>query len=229
MNDVDIILRARGVWKRYRQDGVETPALHGVDFTVRRGQFISIMGPSGCGKSTLLHILGLMLRPTAAEELTLDGANTLGINQSEMTRLRREKIGFVFQRFNLLEMLTAEDNLKLAMKIKGRIKNYDDRVREMLDLVGLPDKVKSKPHQMSIGQQQRLAIARALVHQPALLLADEPTGNLDSANADRILELIKACHIKYNQTIIMVTHNPDLAKRADLVIYMKDGKIVGTE
>ncbi len=227
MNECDYILRARGVWKRYRQDGVETPALHGVDITLQRGQFISIMGPSGCGKSTLLHILGLMLTPTAAEELILDGTSTLGVNQTEMTRLRREKIGFVFQRFNLLDMLTAEDNLKLAMKIKGKISN--DRVREMLDLVGLPDKVKSKPHQMSIGQQQRLAIARALVHRPALLLADEPTGNLDSDNAERILELLKTCHVQYKQTIIMVTHNPDLAKRADRVIYMKDGKIVGAE
>ncbi len=225
MSNSDFILQARKVCKSYRQDGIETPALHDVDFAIRRGEFCSIMGPSGCGKSTLLHILGLMLRPTDAEELQIDGVNTLGLAQSQMTRLRREKIGFVFQRFNLLEVMSARDNLELALKIKG--KPVNGRIEEILDVVGLSHKLDRKPHQMSIGEQQRLAIARAVIHQPALLLADEPTGNLDTDNADRIIDLLKAYHKQYNQTIIMVTHNPDLAKRVDRVVYMKDGKIAG--
>lgn len=224
MNDGDFILRSRSVNKSYRQDGVETPALHEVDFSVRRGEFCSIMGPSGCGKSTLLHILGLMLRPTRAAELAIDGQNVLGLSQGRMTQLRREKVGFIFQRFNLLEVLSAEDNLKLALQIKNH--QPTRRIYELLELVGLKDKARRKPHQMSIGEQQRLAIARAVIHKPALLLADEPTGNLDTDNADRIMDLLKFYHQEFKQTIIMVTHNPELALRADRVIHMKDGRIV---
>jgi putative ABC transport system ATP-binding protein len=224
MNGTDFILRSRKVNKSYRQDGLETPALHEVDFSVARGEFCSIMGPSGCGKSTLLHILGLMLRPTSAEELAIDGAGVLGLGPSRMTQVRREKIGFVFQRFNLLEVLNAEDNLKLALQIKNH--HPTNRVYELLELVGLKDKARRKPHQMSIGEQQRLAIARAVIHEPALLLADEPTGNLDTDNAEKIMDLLKFYHRQFKQTIVMVTHNPDLAQRADRVVYMKDGRIV---
>jgi len=223
MKDTDYILQAQKVCKNYRQDGMETPALFGVDFNVRRGEFVSIMGPSGCGKSTLLHILGLMLRPSSAEAMSIDGTSTLGLNQTQMTALRREKIGFVFQRFNLLDVMNAEDNLKLAMKIKG--KPAEGRIEQILKVVGLTHKLDRKPYQMSIGEQQRLAIARAVIHQPALLLADEPTGNLDTENADRIMDLLKQYHQEFHQTIVMVTHNPDLAKRADRVVYMKDGRI----
>jgi len=224
MNERDWIVRAQSVSLNYRQDGVETPALREVDFGVGRGEFMSIMGPSGCGKSTLLHVLGLMLRPTRAGELALDGSSVLGLSQTELTRLRREKIGFVFQRFNLLDVLTARDNLKLALEIKKR--PVGNRVGEFLDLVGLSNKANRKPHQMSIGEQQRLAIARAIIHEPALLLADEPTGNLDSDNTERVMDLLRSCHKRFGQTIVMVTHNPDLAKRTDRVVYMKDGKVV---
>jgi len=220
----DYILQSRKICKSYRQDGVVTDVLHGIDFAIKRGEFCSIMGPSGCGKSTLLHILGLMLTANSADELAIDGVNTLGLNQSQRTRIRRDKIGFVFQRFNLIDVLTAEDNLKLALKLKG--KSSTNHVLELLELVGISDKARHKPHQMSIGEQQRLAIARAVIHQPAILLADEPTGNLDSGNAERVMDLLRYYHKQFNQTIIMVTHNPDLARQADRLICMKDGRIV---
>jgi len=219
-------LSARKVYKRYRFNGSESEVLHGIDLEVRRGEFMASMGPTGCGKSTLLHILGLMQAPNSAEILTIDEIDTLKLTQSQRTRMRRDRIGFVFQRFNLLDILSAEDNLKLAVKIRG-LAISDSRIDELLQMVGLPDKGDHKPQQMSIGEQQRLAIVRAVIHQPALLLADEPTGNLDTDNADRIMDLLRSYNQQYGQTIVMVTHNPDLAKRVDRLVKMKDGRIVG--
>jgi putative ABC transport system ATP-binding protein len=221
----DAILRVKKLHKSYSYDHTRQEILHGVNLEVRRGEFITIMGPSGCGKSTLLHILGLMLPIDDAEELSIDGVNTLNLTQAGRTEVRRNKIGFVFQRFNLLDILSAEDNLKLAFKLRG-MKPETDKVCATLNMVGLLEKSRRKPHQMSIGEQQRLAIARAVIHQPALLLADEPTGNLDTDNAENIMELLKSFNKQFNQTIIMVTHNPELAERADRLITMKDGRIV---
>jgi len=221
----DAILSVKKLHKSYSYDHTRQEILHGVNLEVRRGEFITIMGPSGCGKSTLLHILGLMLPIDTADELSIDGISTLNLSQARRTEVRRNKIGFVFQRFNLLDILSAEDNLKLAFKLRG-IKPETDKVCATLNMVGLAEKSRRKPHQMSIGEQQRLAIARALIHQPALLLADEPTGNLDTDNAENIMELLKSFNKQFNQTIIMVTHNPELAERADRLITMKDGRIV---
>jgi len=218
------ILEAHGIVKNFPHDGVDQDVLHGIDLVVQRGEFVAIMGPSGCGKSTFLHILGLMLSATRATGLTIDGIDTLPLNASKRTKIRREKIGFVFQRFNLLDVLTARDNLRLALKLRGQA--VDGRVDEFLERVGLDHKGTSKPCQMSIGEQQRLALARAVIHRPVLLLADEPTGNLDSDNAERVMDLLGIMHHEFDQTTIMVTHNSDLASRADRVITMKDGRII---
>ena len=221
----DIILKAIGIHKSFPHDGVQQNVLRGIDFCISRGEFVAVMGPSGCGKSTLLHIIGLMLSPTKAQEITIDGTDTLTLHQSERTKIRCEKIGFLFQRFNLIDVLDARDNLALALKIRGKRDN--GLIDDMLELVGLTDKSTYKPEQMSIGQQQRLAFIRAIIHRPAILLADEPTGNLDSENTESIMTLIKDYNRKYNQTTVMVTHNPELAKQADRIVYMKDGEIVG--
>lgn len=226
MNDVtadNLVLSARGIGKRFRQGRTHCPVLRGVDLDVPRGQFVAIMGPSGSGKSTLLHILGLMARPTEAARLTIDGTDALGLGPRRQTALRRDKIGFVFQRFNLLGVLSAADNLAMALKLRPVA--LDHQVDSLLDFVGLTDKRHLRPGQMSIGEQQRLAFARAIICRPAVLLADEPTGNLDSVNADRIMDLIRQTRQTYNQTIIMVTHDRDLADQAGRVCMMKDGEL----
>ena len=219
------VLRARKLNKSYFFDHSSLSVLHDIDLDIRRGEFVAVMGPSGCGKSTLLHILGLMQTANNAEELMLEGVDTMSLNQSQRTAVRRERIGFVFQRFNLLDILSAEDNLRLAFKIRGA-QASDAQIKEVLATVGLSERSRHKPQQMSIGEQQRLAIARAMIHRPAILLADEPTGNLDSENTARIMDLLVSYNKEYGQTIIMVTHNPELVGRVDRLGKMKDGRIV---
>lgn len=219
------VLRARKLNKSYFFDHSSLSVLHDIDLDIRRGEFVAVMGPSGCGKSTLLHILGLMQTANNAEELMLEGVDTMSLNQSQRTAVRRERIGFVFQRFNLLDILNAEDNLRLAFKIRGA-QASDAQIKEVLATVGLSERSRHKPQQMSIGEQQRLAIARAMIHRPAILLADEPTGNLDSENTARIMDLLVSYNKEYGQTIIMVTHNPELVGRVDRLVKMKDGRIV---
>ncbi|NLE30570.1 MAG: ABC transporter ATP-binding protein [Phycisphaerae bacterium] len=219
------VLRARKLNKSYFFDHSSLSVLHDIDLDIRRGEFVAVMGPSGCGKSTLLHILGLMQTANNAEELMLEGVDTMSLNQSQRTAVRRERIGFVFQRFNLLDILSAEDNLRLAFKIRGA-QASDAQIKEVLATVGLSERSRHKPQQMSIGEQQRLAIARAMIHRPAILLADEPTGNLDSENTARIMDLLVSYNKEYGQTIIMVTHNPELVGRVDRLVKMKDGRIV---
>jgi len=219
-----LVLEAHNIHKSYRTGQVVTPVLRGLDIVVKQGQLVVIMGPSGCGKSTLLHILGLMSTADKLESLKIQGIQTCGMSQSQRTVLRRERIGFVFQRFNLINVLSALDNVKLAVKLAGI--DLDGRVDQALDVVGLTDFAAHKPGQLSMGQQQRLAIARAVVRRPALLLADEPTGNLDSDNSRAVLDLIKRCHKLYDQTTVMITHNPEMASLADQVYYMKDGRFV---
>ncbi len=221
----EIILYASAIHKSFPHDGIQQKVLCGIDISVHRGEFVAIMGPSGCGKSTLLHIIGMMLSPTYAESIKIDNIETLTLSQSEKTRIRRDKIGFLFQRFNLIDVLDARDNLRLALKLRG--KKIDSKmINEMLSVVNLTDRANYKPQQLSTGQQQRLAFIRAIIHRPAILLADEPTGNLDSENAESVMALIKEYNREHNQTTIMVTHNPELAQLADRIIYMKDGKIV---
>ncbi|NLX04467.1 MAG: ABC transporter ATP-binding protein [Phycisphaerae bacterium] len=219
----EIIVSARRVTKFYRQGSQDAYVLKDVDLEVRRGEFIAIMGPSGSGKTTLLHILGLMAHPSRAESLMIEETETVGLGQSRLTALRRDKIGFVFQRFNLLAVLNAADNVGIALKLR-RV-HPDHQVERLLEFVGLASKRHLKPGQMSIGEQQRLAFARAVIHRPAILLADEPTGNLDSENTRRLMDLMHSVRREFGQTIIMVTHNQDLAGEADRMCIMKDGQL----
>ncbi len=224
MNDrQETILRASDIRHTYRHDGCGEPVLHGIDLEVRRGEFVIIMGPSGCGKSTLLNILGLMMPPTSGD-VEIDGMTATHLSDAQRTRVRREKLGFIFQRFNLLRVLSAERNVAIALKLRGD--NVDHQPLEALERVGLGPKRRSRPEQMSVGEQQRVAIARAIVTRPMLLLADEPTGNLDSRNADAVLDLLADLNRSDGLTTIMITHNEHLADRADRVIEMADGRIV---
>ena len=217
----DIILRTGRLCHTYGAGEAAPPVLHDVALTVPRGEFVMIMGPSGCGKSTLLNILGLMMRPTSGI-VELDGRATQDLGDRERTALRRYKLGFVFQRFNLLPVLSAEQNVALALRLRGE--RVDGQVVEALDRVGLSAKRRKKPGALSVGEQQRVAIARAVVRRPALLLADEPTGNLDSRNAASVLDLLAELNRVDGLTIVMITHNEHVIDRADRVLTMQDGR-----
>jgi len=217
------MLIASGVHHAYVAGRVVEPVLHDVDLRIERGAFVVIMGPSGCGKTTLLNILGLMMPPTRATALALNGVSALGLGDAARTRLRRTTLGFVFQRFNLLPTISVRRNVALPRTLARQ--SADGPVDELLARVGLTAHAHKKPGRLSIGQQQRVALARALVTRPALLLADEPTGNLDSANAAAVLDLLQEFHRDWGQTILMITHNEPLAVAADRVLYMRDGRL----
>jgi len=217
------ILEARQLHKAYHTGQLDTPVLHGIDLEVTAGEFIAIMGPSGCGKSTLLYVLGLLARHDGGTVL-VDGHDASTLSDVAKTRLRRERMAFVFQRFNLLPALTAEENVALPLKLSG--KPHATEPREMLDRVGLGRKTHHRPAALSIGEQQRVAIARSLVGRPAVLFADEPTGNLDSDNGQKVLDLLGEFNRGDGQTILMVTHNAEAARAAGRVIRMRDGKFV---
>jgi putative ABC transport system ATP-binding protein len=212
-------IETKGLQKIYKLGRVLVTALNGVDMKVEEGEFVSIMGPSGCGKSTLLHLLGGLDRPTQGK-IWINGIEISAAGDNERTRIRRENIGFVFQRFNLLPTLSAKRNLQIAQEIRGNGRDVGSRVMRMLSIVGLEQKWKHKPLELSIGEQQRVAIARALVTEPKILLADEPTGNLDSENSTQILNR------ELNQTILMITHSPEAAAYASRILKMKDGRMV---
>ncbi len=220
------ILRAENLTKSYKVGKVEVPALRGVSFEVEKGEFVAIMGPSGCGKSTLLHLLGGLLSPTSGSIL-IDGEDLAKVSDAQRTDIRRRKIGFVFQRFNLFPTLTADGNLKLAEKIHvGNGGGSADNRRRVLSLLQLEDKMHHKPLELSGGEQQRVALARAVINNPAIILADEPTGNLDTENSEIVLKMFKQLNEELNQTIIMITHNPEAAAVCSRVIQMRDGHIV---
>jgi putative ABC transport system ATP-binding protein len=223
-----IILETVEVTKTYRIGKVDVPALRGVSFKVREGEFISIMGPSGCGKSTLLHILGGLTPPTSGRVI-IDGEEISAVSDSARTDIRRRKIGFVFQRFNLLPTLSALGNLEIARQIYANGDQSPGRVKEILTTLGLEPKMRHKPSELSGGEQQRVAIARAIINKPAILLADEPTGNLDSENSENVLKMLQELNRKMNQTIIMITHNPEAANVGNHLIEMRDGRIVPYE
>jgi putative ABC transport system ATP-binding protein len=222
-----IILRAENLSKVYRVGSVDVPALRGVSLDVEEGEFVAIMGPSGCGKSTLLHLLGGLLTPTSGR-IIIDDEDLTAATDARRTDIRRRKIGFVFQRFNLFPTLTAEGNLKLAERIHGVGDKRGDpeRRRETLRMLQLEDKMHHKPLELSGGEQQRVALARAVVTQPALILADEPTGNLDSENSAIVLNMFQEMNYRFNQTIIMITHNPEAAAMCRRIVQMRDGQIV---
>jgi putative ABC transport system ATP-binding protein len=219
------ILEARDVKKSYRMGRLLVPALCGVSFHVEDGEFLTIFGPSGSGKSTLLHLLGGLDRLDEGEIL-IDGINILKLSESNLAELRLKKIGFVFQFFNLLPRLTALRNVELPLTIAGiPDKETLDRAREMLKFVGLETRENHRPYELSGGEQQRVAIARALITNPKIILADEPTGNLDTKTGLEIVQLMKRLNHEKGQTFIVVTHDPRIAEQADRTIYLEDGLI----
>jgi len=222
------ILEAILVWKEYGGSGaVQVPALRGVDAVVEPGEFLAIMGPSGCGKSTLLHVMGGIDQPTSGRVL-LDGQDFGSLSDTERSIVRRRRLGFVFQKMNLLPTLSALENVALPLRIDGAArKTAQDQARQALDRVGLAKRMSHFPHEMSGGEQQRVAIARALVARPAVVLADEPTGALDSANGQSILLLLREC-ANQGQTVVMVTHDMLMARQADRLLVMHDGQITNT-
>ena len=220
------VLEARDIRKQYKMGGHLVDALAGVDFEVAKGEFVAIMGPSGSGKSTLLHLLGGLDNPTQGNIILADQP-LAQLSERKATLVRRHNVGFVFQFFNLLPTLSAEENILLPVLIDGKDpRQYSERLSSLLDLVGLADRRHHKPDQLSGGEQQRVAIARALVTQPAILLADEPTGNLDSKTGTAIMELLRRSCDELEQTVIVVTHDAKAAAYADRVIFLRDGLVV---
>jgi putative ABC transport system ATP-binding protein len=219
------MIRVQGLTKVYHVGDVEVAALRGVDLEVARGEFVAIVGPSGSGKSTLFHILGGLTPPTAGT-VTIDGKDLGGMTNADRTNLRKTTVGFVFQKYNLLPTLTAEDNIKIVEYIGGRSMEFTQEFQEVLALLGITDRMKHKPRALSGGQQQRVAIARGIVNKPAILLADEPTGNLDSQNSAAVLGLLKDLNQRTGQTILMITHDAEAASYAGRAVHMRDGRIV---
>ncbi len=209
----------------YKVGKIEVPALRGVDFSVKEGEFVAVIGPSGCGKSTLLHLIGGLLKPTSGRIL-IEGVSISSVSDSERTEIRRHRMGFVFQSYNLLSTLTAKDNIMLAERIHGNGHYEDGSARQILRLLGLENKMDHKPWELSGGEQQRVAIARAVINRPAILLADEPTGSLDSENSRMVLSMLQELNSVSGQTIIVITHDPEAASTADRIIEMRDGKIL---
>jgi putative ABC transport system ATP-binding protein len=221
---VEPILKAENLWKLYRAGKVEVPALRGVNFEVLPGESVAVMGPSGCGKSSLLYVIGGLAQASRGRVL-VDGNDLAAMSDGERTKLRRHKIGFVFQRFNLLPTMTAKGNIAIAQFIHGD--GFDPhRFDVVTKMLGLEGRLRHKPSEMSGGEQQRVAIARAIINEPKILLADEPTGNLDTKNSDIVLEMLRRLNKDLGQTIVMITHNPEATTYFDRVVHMRDGVIV---
>ena len=218
------ILQTEGLKKYYGTGDTEVRALDGVDLTVERGEFVAIVGTSGSGKSTLLHMLGGLDRPTSGK-VTVDGRDIFALKDEELTIFRRRKIGFVFQSYNLVPVLSVWENIVLPIQLDGKAVD-ETFVQDVVATLGLEKKLQSLPNQLSGGQQQRVAIARALATKPAILLADEPTGNLDSKTSQDVLSLMKVTSQKFGQTMVMITHNEEIAQLADRIVRIEDGRIV---
>jgi putative ABC transport system ATP-binding protein len=225
MNNGDIIA-IRSLRKIYRVGKVDVPALRGVDLDVKRGEFISIVGPSGSGKSTLFHIIGGLTPPTEGS-VRVDDHDLAALSDAGRTHLRKRTVGFVFQKFNLLPNLTARDNIAVARHIAGTSPKPEAAFEEVLRLLNIAGRLDHKPNALSGGEQQRIAIARAIVNHPAILLADEPTGNLDTENSKAVLEILRNLNERTGQTILMITHNPEAAAYGHRTVFMRDGRIVG--
>jgi len=218
------IISIRDLRKIYRAGEVEVHALRGVNLDIQRGEFVSIVGPSGSGKSTLFHIVGGLTPPTSGS-IQLDGHDLLGLSDAQRTELRKTTVGFVFQKYNLLPTLTARDNIEIARHIAHRNGAVDPKFADILKLLGLTGRLDHKPRALSGGEQQRVAIARAIVNHPAILLADEPTGNLDTENSTAVLGLLRDLNQRLGQTILMITHNPEAAAYGHRTVRMRDGRI----
>ncbi|MCC6299766.1 MAG: ABC transporter ATP-binding protein [Anaerolineales bacterium] len=219
-------IQAEKLTKTYGAGGTAVTALDHVNITIKEGEFVAIMGPSGCGKSTLLHLLGGLDKPSEGHVM-IAGHNLTDLNDDKLTELRRRKIGFIFQFFNLIPVLNAVENAALPVTLDGvKPAQAKSRATEWLTRFGLSDRLANRPDQLSGGQQQRVAIARALVADPELILADEPTGNLDTRSSDEIASLLRDVSKQYGRTVVMVTHDPRIAAYADRIIFLKDGKVV---
>ncbi len=221
------ILRVENLTKIYGKGDTAVTALNNVSFSVDKGEFVAVIGPSGSGKSTLLHIIGGVDTPTSGK-VYIDGTDIYSLDQSKLAIFRRRQIGLIYQFYNLIPVLNVEENITLPLLLDGR-KEDKKRLRELLVTLGLEDRIDHLPNQLSGGQQQRVSIGRALINNPALVLADEPTGNLDSKNSEEIISLLKLYNQKYNQTLIIITHDERIALQADRIISIQDGMIVKDE
>jgi putative ABC transport system ATP-binding protein len=223
MNNSASIIQVRGLQKTYQSGDVPVHALRGVDLDVRRGEFLTVIGPSGSGKTTLFHILGGLAPPTAGE-VWIDGQELRRMSESARTEMRQRRVGFVFQKYNLLPTLTANDNIGIAQSLAG-VKQRPPGFDEVLKQLGIQNRLDHRPRALSGGEQQRVAIARALVNQPVILLADEPTGNLDTENSQMVLDILRQLNKSMGQTTLMITHNPEAAAFADRIVSMRDGRL----
>ncbi len=225
MSDSEWVIEAENLTKVYEMGEIEVPALRGISFKIRRGEVISIMGPSGSGKSTLMNILGCLDVPTSGEYI-LDGENVSHLSDNDLSDIRNQKVGFVFQSFNLLPRINALANVILPLRYSGT-NHMKNRAEEALKSVGLEDRMNHRPNELSGGQQQRVAIARALVTQPALIMADEPTGNQDTKSGEEIMKLLLDLNKQLGTTLIIVTHSPDVASQTQRVLHIRDGLLEG--
>lgn len=223
MNE-QIILKAENLCKTYGTGSAAVKALDDVSIEIKKGEFTAVVGQSGSGKSTLLHMLGAMDYPDSGS-LTVDGTDVFSLNDEALAQYRRQKVGFVFQFFNLLPVMTAKENILIPTSLDGRDAD-EDYLNELAETMGISDRLSHYPHQLSGGQQQRVAIARAMIAKPAVILADEPTGNLDSASGTEIISLLRSTIKKYGQTLILITHDNRIAEQADRIITISDGKIM---
>lgn len=221
------ILQVKDLAKTYGKDNTTVMALNGVSFSVEKGEFVAVVGASGSGKSTLMHLIGGVDRPTSGS-VVVDGVEIFKLNESELAIFRRRKIGIIYQFYNLIPTLTVQENIMLPCLLDNR-KPDPDKLRTILETIGLTDRAKHLPNELSGGQQQRAAVGRALINNPALILADEPTGNLDSKSSREVIDLLKRSNQQYNQTLLVITHDEKIARQADWVITISDGQIVRDE
>lgn len=222
-------IEAVGLRKTYHVGKIEVPALRGISFSIQKGEFVSVVGPSGSGKSTLFYLLGGLTRADSGH-VVVDGDDFGQLSDAERTRMRKRKIGFVFQKFNLLPTLDARSNIDIALDIAGTNGNRDTaHFNKIVGLLGLEKRLDHRPAELSGGEQQRVALARALINKPAIVLADEPTGNLDSQNSEIVLNMLRTSNRELGQTVLMITHNPEAAAYGDRIIHMRDGEIVTPE
>lgn len=225
-NDHEIIIELRNVWKTYTMGEVKVHALRGLNLEVRKGEFLAVMGPSGSGKSTFMNMVGCLDIPTNGQ-IFLDGKDISLMSESDLAQIRGKKIGFIFQKFNLLNTMTAKENVMLPLTFQGLpLSKREELAKKYLEQVSLGDRMEHTPNELSGGQQQRVAIARALANSPEVILADEPTGNLDSQSGQSVLEFLKKLHKEKGTTIVMVSHDEKIAKQAERIVYLKDGMVV---